>query len=135
MSLEAELRTKVLANGTVAGLLGEAAGMYAVYAPTDAEAPYVVYRRLPGEGVQSSSGRGPVRATFRLTCWAATHTAAIALGEAVRAAVEHQVGTWGTVTVQHCFVRDESDEFEEMLELLERQLYGRRLDIEIMAAV
>lgn len=45
-------------------------------------------------------------------CYASTHTAAAALGDAVHTALEFGTGTWGTVTVKRCYVDNTQDVIE-----------------------
>lgn len=63
--------------------------VYPVVAETDAELPYVCYRRAGMDrGLNKSGGADAV--SVECICYAATYAESIALAEAVRACLDHQ---------------------------------------------
>ena len=130
MSIETELVAFLIADSAVAALIERR--MFPVFAPHDADAPYIVYRRMTTPRLSTMGGPGTAHPTFRLTCWAMTYAGAIDLGNAVRGALDGQKGPlWGDIQVQSVSLENESDAFTPSVELEEEQMLGRQLDFEI----
>jgi hypothetical protein len=120
MSLESDLYTFL---GGVDG------GVYPIFAPEEAVAPYMTYRLLKTGREYDMDGCGnPVDRTYRITCWASAYIAACSMAATVVAAVHAPLPT--TIPgVQAMQVVDETDCIEAMPELVEKQLYGRSIDL------
>ncbi len=131
MSIEAELRKIIKADGPVAGLI--VARMYPLVVPQNADKPYIAYARISTQRTRVMSGySGPTVVAFRLTCWSLNYDTSVDLANKVRAVIDNAKGTWGDITIQRCFVTDESDELNPPPGLFEQNAFGRNLDIEMV---
>lgn len=84
MSAEQDYRTALLAYPPLVALVGDRVALHA--APDGAALPIVVYAGQ-AEHMQVLAGAADVRVTFTTECWAATAEEAIAVADAVEAAV------------------------------------------------
>jgi hypothetical protein len=112
--------------------------VYPVLAPADAAAPYITYRLLRSPRDYTLGGlSGPGQSVYRLTIWSSGYLAARNLAAAIAAAAAafapEDAGSWSAITGMAML--DEADEFEPLPELVERQFYGRWLDLQIDFAV
>ena len=130
MSIEGDMTTFVTADVAVNAVIANR--MYPVFSRADPKQPYIVYRRINTERLPSHT-RSELRARvqFIVTCWALSFDAAIDLCNKVRSRVDGVKGLWTASTVHSSFVRNETDNFEPSVELLEKQFYGRDLTLEI----
>ena len=135
MSMESEFYNKVKNTAAVAAVIS--GRMYTMVVPNSAEEPYIAFARVRTDELKTHGGSGGLLvARFRLTCWSLSYLTTIDLGDKVRTAVDNiGAGAWGGVTVQRCFVVDESDELEPSPELYAERALGRNLDIEIAYVV
>ena len=126
--IEVDLANWIKAIEAVAAAGGR---VYPIFAPAEAAAPYIVYRRLQTQQDYGMEGpSNPVNPTFRLTVWHERYEGAVALGEALRVAIDaYQRGQ--VAGVQAMSVADRSDAFEPSPELLQRQFYGRQIDLSL----
>ena len=129
MSIEAEMVKFLKADATVKGLVADR--LYPVLAPEDAEAPYIVYRRMGTPREETMRGPGTPDPRFRLTCWAGDYEQAIDLADAVRARMDGQPGHWGDIHVQRVKLEDESDVFDLYEFDMHADGFGRQLDFTI----
>ena len=105
----AATRTRLLAVSAVTDLVGTR--VYWEALPQGATLPAIVLelntsecidRHLAGTGVLFES-------SVNVYCYADTHTASVALGDAVYTALEFQSGTWGTVSIKRVYVENTQD--------------------------
>lgn len=117
MSVETELRTRLLADSTVSGLI--VARMYPQHLPQNPSYPAITYQRITGSRTQDLSGAGSRgRITLQLNCWANDPLAAQALADAVRADIDGFIGTLTTLKVS-IRMTNEFPGFEETTERFE----------------
>lgn len=129
MSIEAEMVKFLKADATVKGLVAER--VYPVLAPDDADAPYIVYRRMGTPRAETMQGAGTPDPRFRFKCWASNYEQAIVLADAVRARMDGQRGEWGGIHVQRVKLEDESDVFDAFEWDADDGAFGRQLDFTI----
>jgi hypothetical protein len=129
--IENELTTIVTADAAVNNVIKNR--MYPLVVPPKKPRPFIAYARLRTERERTHGGYGKyTKVDIRLTCWSRSYDDAKALAKLVSAAIDnagHE--TWGTLSIGHCFVIDEADELNPSPGLIELQLIGRNLDIEI----
>lgn len=112
-SPESVLRTALLANATVAGLVGTK--VYPLAADADATLPWVTWRRTGIRREQTLSGPmgvPAVRVEYQIV--ATTYEAARTLADAMRAVLDGYTGTADNTTVRLASLEDESDEFASL---------------------
>lgn len=89
------IRTLTLADGTVSGLVSTR--MYSDALPQNATMPAITYFVVNTDAYEHLGGIVDIaRARIQIDCFAATRTAANALADAVRLALEKYEGTVGT---------------------------------------
>jgi len=91
MSLEDDVRVRLLADGTVSGLIG--ARMHPGLLPQNPAVPALTYERISGPRIQSltgPSGRGVAR--LQIDSWSSTYREAQSLAAAVRASLNGFIG-------------------------------------------
>lgn len=99
MSLEADLRAFVLADGTVASMIGTR--MHPVLLPQAPTLPALTYSTISairGHTMQGPDGLPETR--IQIDSWAATYSAAAALAGAVRRRLDGHSGSIGTGSPQ-----------------------------------
>lgn len=130
MSIEGDMTTFVTADTAVNAVIADR--MFPVFSQHKPANPYIVYRRINTERLHTHT-RSELRARvqFIITCWTPSFDASIDLANKVRARVDGVKGTWTTSVVHSSIVRNETDNFEPSVELLEKQFYGRDLTLEI----
>lgn len=129
--MEAALRTKLLADSTVASLVkGQ---VYPQLAPTTASLPYLVYSVPSSDRLYAMGGStGLVTARCQVDCYATSYAVAKALATAVRSAINDQTDTtWGSVNIQACEL---ANEIQMPVELLDgtKRAYGVTQDYTIV---
>lgn len=113
-SIEEGLYTKLSGTTAVSDIV--AARIYPLLVPQGGTLPAIVYQRISGEHEHSHDGiSGLATARFQITSIAATYTAAKALAEQVRIALDCKTGTWGTTDVQSSFLTNDTDAAYEPL--------------------
>lgn len=82
--------------------------IYPRQAPQGATKPYIVVTKAPGQQDWHKSGSAPGAATsfVNVRCHAANYKAARELAEQVEFAINGVRGTFGSVFVAHCLLRD-----------------------------
>ena len=118
-AINARLKADTAVNAIVAGRIYPhmAAGVY----------PAVVYSEDTAEYPRHYTGSdGFTRTTVEVGCLARSYGAAIDLANAVRASLDGKAGTWGGVTVQGCFVQDETDDIIRDPAVAENKFYLRQ---------
>lgn len=105
------LRTLVLADATVAGLIGTR--MFPVILPQNPTLPAITYQYLSGRSVVSNDGAsGLAESTFQIDCWGATYASTDELYEAVRDRLIAYKGDAGGVDVQGIFLVRKRDLYD-----------------------
>ncbi len=122
MSIEADLRTFLLADAGVAAIV--AARVYSAPAPQDAAMPFVTYQKLTGERVRSLTGpSGLALPSYQIDCWSddqqlgGSYSQAKALAQAVRRALDGYIGRWSGLDVRISLL-DERDSPEDVARAL-----------------
>ena len=106
--IEEALRTALLADGTVAGLVGQR--VYPLVLPTRAALPAVVYQRISGVRVASHDGPSELaRPRFQFACIGSTYAGAKTVANAVRTALDGYSGTVSEVQVFVALLENEVD--------------------------
>ncbi len=113
MTPEAYISYKLLSSPDVVGIIGLRA--YNVFVPkADMEMPFVVYRRGQSNNENTLSGPGPTglpMTTFFVSSWAETLGEARRLGDAVREALDGQIGTEAGMTIVSLSLTSEVDDY------------------------
>ncbi len=143
-SIEAALQNNLSTDGDVGAITTHANSrgtskehIFPVYAQASAVQPYIVYRRTNTrrDRVHTGTGlSGLSSVIFSVICWASTQNAAMDLARKVRARLDGagKGGVdWDSIIVNGVMVTDENDVFEQYPEIIEKQLYGRELTVEI----
>lgn len=107
MTLETDLRTYILADATVAGLI--AARLYPDKLPQNATLPAVVYQEVssvPIDHVHGAEGR-LMRSRYQFTVWASTRAVAKSIDEAIRVRIDGTGRSTMGSTAMHAILRQE----------------------------
>jgi len=111
MTIETELRTRLLADGTISGLIGTR--LYPVVLPQDPTMPALVSSRVSGQRLHNLSGvagRGMPRIT--IDCWASTYAGSKTLAAAVRSSLDGLNGLLTTINAS-IKIDNEIDDYED----------------------
>lgn len=96
MTIETEIRTRLAADGTIAGLVGTR--IYAVRLPQDPSYPAIIYSRVSGVRLHNLDGpAGRAMPRLSIDCWSETYVGAQALAAAVRASLDGFNGSLATL--------------------------------------
>lgn len=120
MSFEADLRAHLLADATVAGLVGER--IYPIVAPQNAPSVRITYSIIFGEPQNSLDGHsgGLTRYTVQLSCWSQSFKTVRDLAEAAKNRMDEAGATIRSVITSYPSIDDyESD----------TQFYHRAIDV------
>lgn len=108
MSLEADLRAYILADPTVAALVGDR--MYPLVIPQGSPQPCIVYAKQGRDRQQLFCGEdGLYRTGVDIDCYAVIYDDAVTLANAVSARLKNFSGTMGTTRVPRIFLETEFD--------------------------
>lgn len=126
------LRTFLLADGTVAGLVGT--GVYQNVVPEDADLPFVWFARRGIEylDVLGETESLPMYEYFDVECVDDSVDGTEDLADAVRAALNDHSGTFGDATVQWITVRNQADGYQTKNPDSDEALSISTLDVEII---
>jgi len=109
-SPEAVLRSALVANGTVSGLIGTR--VYPVLAPATASLPMVTWRRTGINREQTlGAPMGVPRVTVEYSIYGTTYEQAREVADAMRVVLDGYGGTADNTTVRQTSLEDESDDF------------------------
>lgn len=109
-SPEAVLRSALLANATVAGLVGSR--VYPVLAPASASLPFVTWRRSGIEREQTLGvPMGVPRVTVEFSIFGTTYNEARELADAMRLVLDGYAGTADNTQVRQTALENEVDDF------------------------
>lgn len=114
MSIETELRDKLLADGTVSGLVGTR--IYPVVLPQGVTYPAIAYSRVSGERLHhlgGASGRGLPRISFSM--WGRTYTEAYSVADAVRHVLDGFNGLLTTIKAS-VLIENEMDDYDDTVQ-------------------
>lgn len=114
MSLDSELVSYILADGTVSGLI--AARCYPGKLPQSPAYPAIVYQRIDTPRLHELAGPGGMaHPRFQFSCWATTHAAARTLADALRARLN--TGPMALATIRgSCRLDNEFDDWDDTVE-------------------
>ena len=106
--------------------------VYPGFLPQGASLPAITYAKVSGPRIEHMGGKtGLEYPRVQINCWASTYSAAKALADKVRIAMDAYSGTWGSDTIRACILQDEADFIDESPELEARRIFGIRQDYEI----
>lgn len=127
MSIYAALYARLGAVSGVTDLVSTR--IYPLVAPQNASLPLVVVNRI-GEIHEhhTTAAAGIARASMQIDCWAATLDAAVAVGDAVRAALDGWSGTSASIVVRSVTLNDRDESMEPPQDGEEFGDYRSRLD-------
>lgn len=94
MSVETDIRRRLVADGTVSGLVGTR--IYALVLPQDPTYPAVTYQRISGPRLQDlagSAGRGMAR--IQIDSWSREYIQAQSIAAAIRGSLNGFIGDLG----------------------------------------
>lgn len=124
--IEDALRTKVLSDGTIAGLVGSRYEPGVL--PQDPTYPSFVAVKVSDVDEGDLSGTADiVRARIQLTSWDTTYAGARALSELVRVLIDGTTGTWSGIKIGSARIENDADAFSD-----EPAIFGRRMDIMLL---
>lgn len=123
--IEATLYTRLTTFAGLTALVNTR--IYPLICPQGVTYPAVVYQRISTEPRESCmvSDAGIARARIQITAWAETFTAAKAIADQVRQALQR----WTTTGVQGTFVIGEYDLYDE-----DALKYGSAIDVQVVYA-
>lgn len=109
-SPESVLRSALIANATVAGLVGSR--IYPVLAPASASLPFVTWRRSGIEREQTlGNPMGVPRVTVEFSIFGTTYNQARELADAMRLVLDGYGGTADNTQVRQTALENEVDDF------------------------
>lgn len=109
-SPEAVLRSALVANATVAGLIGTR--IYPVLAPATASLPFVTWRRVAIRRQQTLGGPAGMPVTsVEYSIFGTTYEQARAVADAMRSVLDGYGGTANNTEVKQTSLEQESDDF------------------------
>lgn len=112
-SPEAVLRSALIANATVSGLIGTR--IYPVLAPAAAQLPLVTWRRSGIVRAQTLGGpMGVPQVSVEYSIFASTYETAREIADAMRVTLDGYGGTVDNTTVRQTALDNESDEFVQL---------------------
>lgn len=107
---ESVLRAALLANGTVAGLIGTR--VYPVIAPATAGLPFVTWRRVAVRRQQTlTAPMGMAITSVEYSIYGATYEQAREVADAMRQVLDGYGGTANNTEVKQTSLEQESDDF------------------------
>ena len=119
MSLVTDIRTFLLADGTISGLVGTR--IFPLKLPQAPTFPAITYQMISGGRSHTYGGAvGLASPRFQFDCWGATYLQAEALAEALRIRLDGFSGAMGaspSTVVQGVFFQDERDLYEDGADL------------------
>ena len=122
MSIASDVRTFIIADATITGLI--AARLYPIILPQEPTMPAMTYQWISGTRFHSMDGASKLSGPrVQFDCWAATYLDAEALFEALRKRLDGYRGPAGSSTIQGAFFSSERDLYES-----EPKLYRRSVD-------
>lgn len=108
--IEEALRGILVADGTVSGLVSTR--VYPLVLPQNVTLPAIAYQRISGAREHTHDAVGDLaRPRFQFSSFATTYSAAKAIANAVREALDNYRGTASGVVIQGIYVENEIDIF------------------------
>lgn len=112
MSIETEIRARLVADGTVGGLVG--ARIDPLILEQNPTYPAITYQRISGRSLRTlAAAADRIESRIQVSSWAETYLGALALADAVRASLDGFNGTLTTLDAQ-IFLELQLDDFEEV---------------------
>lgn len=114
--IESAIRAALLADSTVAGLIGDR--VYPLVLPQNPTLPAIVYQRIASPPDLSNDGpAGPLRTRLQLTLWASTWSGSRAIAAAVKAVLHGYSGSADGQDVLLVAEANETDGYESETKL------------------
>lgn len=133
LDIETDLRAYILADATVAGLIGTR--MVPSAEGQGIDRPYVRYMRVSTEVVRALKRNSGLRwARIQLDCFGDSYSSAKAVAHAITARVDPEARgrvDYADTCVQSALVLDEWDEYEEPVKGGEKGIYRTSLDLKV----
>lgn len=134
--IDQNLRAFLLADGTIAGLLGNPARLHQNTVPQEDAYPYAWYALSDTEDFEdlldSPAGALPFRVFFDLEAVSSDLDQAIALKKALRARLHNFRGSFGDQTVQAVFARDQGEDYISRNSSGDEGIHAETLRVEII---
>ena len=112
MSLEADMRTYLLAQAGVAALVGTRIRPFGKRLQRD-DLPAITYQLVSGPTTHySHQGASDYEVSYQLDCWAGTADEAIAVAAELQTALDGYRGTWGDHRIGSTFLSTVLDDYE-----------------------
>lgn len=109
-ALEEALRTRLLADSTVSGLVGTR--IFPLVIPQGQALPAIAYQRISGVREHTHAGAsGLAHPRIQYACVAETFTQARAVADAVRQRLDGFAGVIGSVTVESIMIQNQMDNY------------------------
>ena len=113
MTTSEAVYTALAANAAVAAIVGT--GIYPVRAPQGTSAPYVVFQQVGSDPADTHrEAAGAIHRMFQFACFATTYEAAVALRDAVTAALDSVALSTGESPT---FEDERDGDFDDAIEL------------------
>lgn len=127
MTIETDLRTKVLADSAVSSRVGTR--MYPGEAPQGVAYPFLTYQVISAQSTQHLGGKSNMHdPLIQIDAWALTAVETWQLANEVRAAIEAFRGTMGSFWVQRIFLDNWQDMPPEPGVKADERVYRRTQD-------
>ena len=135
MSAEKAIYSILSTTGAVTQLVGDR--IYPVQIDQVAGLPAITYQQISGPREHNVDGPiGWVQARYQINCWTEGDSGAYLevcdLATAVREAIDGYSGTSASLVIDHIFVEDEGDMPNLSAENSELNMYGKRIDAQIV---
>ncbi len=132
------LNEEMLAESTITDIVGIGldAGIYPGIPPPDATAPFISFRRISYQRIESLNGPTTLaRATMQIDCWGSNNETMASLSEAVRALFDGFRGDMGTapplIPVRRMILDGQNDDPEEPPDGGPLDINRNRMDFDI----
>jgi len=122
MAIEADLRTHLVNDSTVNGIVGDR--VYPLRLSQGYTLPAISYQRISGDRAKDISGSiGHAQPRIQVDCWTNSYSDLKDLAEAVRKALDRFQGDLGGGSyVQHVSLEGETETYEEETEIQRNSL-------------
>ena len=114
--IESTLRTYILADNTIAGLIS--ARYYSLRFPRTRTLPAIIYQKISGFREHDMDGSSIATPRIQFDCWAETYGGAKALADALRERLDSYTGAVGSPadTVHFAYLLNETDFYDDTSE-------------------
>jgi hypothetical protein len=131
VSAEKAIYTILSDDGGVSQLVADR--IYPIVIDQGADMPAITYQQITGPRSHNVSGPiGWVQSRYQITAWAETNLQASDLATAIREVIDGYSGTSASLVIDHIFVIDEGDVPNLSAENSGLDMYGKRIDAQIV---